>query len=221
MKRVFLKTGDGSFTIHLPEWDEQYHSKHGAIVEARHVFIQTGLQHFILNNPQKPVSILEIGFGTGLNSLLTCLEAESEKIFINYVGVEAYPILLSEAKKLNYSQLLKIEENDFLKFHQCDWEHASQMNSYFHLTKRRQFFSEIEDENSFDIIYFDAFGPRSQPDLWTENILKKMFIALKPGGVFVTYCAKGDVRRTLQHLGFTTERLAGPPGKREILRGTK
>lgn len=221
MKRVFLKTGDGSFTIHLPEWDEQYHSKHGAIVEARHVFIQAGLHNFILKAPQKQVSILEIGFGTGLNALLTSLEAKKNKTLINYVGIEAYPLLLSEVKKLNYSQLLEMDEKEFLSFHQSEWEQSSQINPYFQLTKRRQFFSDIEDRNSFDIIYFDAFGPRSQPDLWTENILLKMFTALKPGGVFVTYCAKGEVRRTLQHLGFTTERLVGPPGKREMLRGTK
>ncbi|GHC55362.1 tRNA (5-methylaminomethyl-2-thiouridine)(34)-methyltransferase MnmD [Ulvibacter litoralis] len=221
MKREFLTTGDGSVTIHLPEWDEQYHSKHGAIAEAIHVFIKTGLHHYISLFPQKPISILEIGFGTGLNAFLTLQEAVSQNLQISYTGVEAYPIQASEIPQLNYAGLLAASETDFLTLHTSPWEEASEVNSNFKLTKRKQFFSEIKESETYDLIYFDAFGARVQPELWTEAIFEKMYKALLPDGVLVTYAAKGSVRRAMQAVGFEVERLPGPPGKREMLRATK
>jgi tRNA U34 5-methylaminomethyl-2-thiouridine-forming methyltransferase MnmC len=221
LKREFLTTGDGSVTIHLPEWDEQYHSKHGAIVEAVHVFIVAGLQFWHNHNSGKEVSIMEIGFGTGLNALLTLLEASDKNLQISYTAVEGYPLEISEVRKLNYFRLLHASEEDFLKLHSVDWELLSEINSNFQLIKRRQFFSEIKDKNVFDLIYFDAFGARVQPELWTEEIFLKMFNALKLGGVLVTYAAKGSVRRAMQAVGFKVERLPGPPGKREMLRAIK
>jgi len=221
LKREFLKTGDGSYTIHLPDWNEQYHSKHGAINEALHVFIKMGLDHFLSENPSEEISILEIGFGTGLNAFLTLLQAQERKIKINYTGLEAYPISASEVQKLNYAGLLQGDIALYQAMHDSSWEHSKDITSNFSLTKRKLFFSELEDENAYDLIYFDAFGARVQPELWTEEIFEIMYQALKQKGVLVTYAAKGSVRRAMQTVGFTVERLQGPPGKREMLRATK
>ena len=169
---------------------------------------------------QEKISILEIGFGTGLNCFITLLEARKD---IDYVGVEAYPVAKEEVEKLNYVVELEAEEKQelFNKIHEVSWEAKHAITNNFSLIKRRQFFSEITDENQFDLIYFDAFGARVQPDLWTEDIFRIMFSALKAEGVLVTYSAKGSVRRAMQAVGFDVERLPGPPGKREMLRATK
>jgi tRNA U34 5-methylaminomethyl-2-thiouridine-forming methyltransferase MnmC len=221
LKRELLTTGDGSITIHLPDWNEQYHSKHGAIAEAIHVFLNSGLAHWINENDATKVSVLEIGFGTGLNAFLTSLEATKKNLQIDYSGIEAYPILEGEIGQLNYAALLDVPEDIFLKLHQTSWETSSEISRNFTLTKREQFFSEIKDFNFYNVIYFDAFGARVQPELWTESVFSLMFDALKPKGVLVTYSAKGSVRRAMQAVGFTVERLPGPPGKREMLRATK
>ena len=219
MKREIIITSDGSTTIHLPDWDEQYHSKHGAIQEAYHVFIKHGLESI----SKKKITVLEIGFGTGLNSFITLLETQKSHQLIDYVGVEAYPVAVDEVEKLNYVSELKANNSNelFQTLHTCAWEKKHQLTSEFSLHKRKQFFKDIEDENQFDLIYFDAFGARVQPELWTEEIFFKMFTALKEKGVLVTYSAKGSVRRAMQSVGFTVERLPGPPGKREMLRATK
>ena len=219
MKREIIITSDGSTTIHLPDWDEQYHSKHGAIQEAYHVFIEHGLTPISKNE----VSILEIGFGTGLNSFITFLEANKNNFTIEYVGIERYPVAIDEVEKLNYVSELKATNFKaiFQTLHTSSWEEKHQITPEFSLLKQKQFFSEIEYENRFDVIYFDAFGARVQPELWTEEIFAKMFLALKNKGVLVTYSAKGSVRRAMQAVGFTVERLPGPPGKREMLRATK
>ncbi|MGV6828929.1 MAG: tRNA (5-methylaminomethyl-2-thiouridine)(34)-methyltransferase MnmD [Flavobacteriales bacterium] len=221
MKRKIITTDDGSKTIFLPDWNEQYHSKHGAIQEAYHVFLHMGFFYFLQNNAVKDLHILEIGFGTGLNTFITLLEAKKLKQSIKYSGVEAYPINFSEIKQLNYAKQLKASQELFLKIHDVEWNTFSEIKVGFSLMKRKHFFSEIEDTNCFHIIYFDAFGARVQPDLWTPIIFKKMFDALKENGVLVTYSAKGSVRRALQEVGFKVEKLPGPPGKREMLRGTK
>ena len=182
MKREFLKTGDGSFTIHLPDWDEQYHSKHGAIVEAKHVFIEAGLQFFISEFPSEAVAILEIGFGTGLNALLTAMSAEARELPIYYTGVEAYPVIPSEVKKLNYCELLGVPTNSFLEIHGIPWEKPAMISKYFTLHKEKKFFKDIKAVNQFDLIFFDAFGARVQPELWTESIFEIMFDAMKEEG---------------------------------------
>ena len=219
MKREIIITSDGSTTIHLPDWNEQYHSKHGAIQEAYHVFIKHGFESCAASEP----SILEIGFGTGLNAFITFLEAQKKQTFVNYVGVEAYPVAMSEVQKLNYISELKAKSfaDQFVKMHETPWEVAVEISANFSLTKRKQFFHEIQDKNRFDLVYFDAFGARVQPDLWTEEIFEIMFKAMKEGGILVTYAAKGSVRRALQAVGFQVERLPGPPGKREMLRAAK
>ena len=219
MKREILQTLDGSTTIHLPDWNESYHSKHGAIQEAYHVFIKNGLSLF----QGKSISILEIGFGTALNTFITFLESQKSLQTIDYVGVEAYPISAEEVLQMNYVAELDAEK-ERLKFefmHQSNWEEKNVISSKFTLTKRKQFFEEISDENQFDLIYFDAFGYRVQPELWSSEIFKKMYKALKVNGVLVTYAARGVVKRSMIEVGFTVEKLAGPPGKREMFRATK
>ncbi|OCK44067.1 SAM-dependent methyltransferase [Tenacibaculum soleae] len=216
MKREIIITSDGSTTIHLPDWNEQYHSKHGAIQEAYHVFIKSGLEQ--VNKPK--LSILEIGFGTGLNCFITFLESNKT---INYVGVEAYPVSNTELVRLNYVTELNVVEQQpiFNKMHAISWEEKHEVTSNFSLTKRQQFFKDIDDKEAFDLIYFDAFGAEHQPELWTEDIFKLMFNALNKNGILVTYSAKGSVRRAMQSVGFNVERLPGPPGKREMLRAIK
>lgn len=220
MKREIIITSDGSTTIHLPDWNEQYHSKHGAIQEAEHVFIKNGLKQF---DDRTNINILEIGYGTGLNCFITFLEAKKSNISINYVGIEAYPVHQDEIQKLNYIAELKAQSfaEVYLAMHTLPWNIKHDLNVSFSLIKRQQFFNEIDDVESFDLIYFDAFGARVQPELWTVEIFQKMYAALKLNGVLVTYSAKGSVRRAMQEVGFVIERLPGPPGKREMLRGTK
>ncbi|MCH2489628.1 MAG: tRNA (5-methylaminomethyl-2-thiouridine)(34)-methyltransferase MnmD [Flavobacteriales bacterium] len=222
MKREFLKTGDGSLTIHLPAWDEQYHSKHGAIAEAQHVFIKMGLHAFLENHSShRPIRILEIGFGTGLNALLTSLEAAALNLVVDYTGVEAYPLATSQLSQLNYPELLSISKSKFLKLHDTSWEEMHELTPHFSLRKQKKLFSEIEDIEQYDIVYFDAFGARVQPDLWTVPIFQRMFNALVSEGVLTTYAANGNARRAMQEVGFTVERLPGPPGKKEMLRASK
>lgn len=216
LKREIIITSDGSATIHLPKWNEQYHSKHGAIQEAKHVFIKNGLNTILSSE----ISILEIGFGTGLNCFITLLSSDKK---INYTGIEAYPVTQNEMAKLNYVTALNaISQQDlFHKIHTVSWEEKHLIATNFSLLKRQQFFNDIDDKNTFNLIYFDAFGARVQPELWTETIFKKMFEALQTDGVLVTYAAKGSVRRAMLSVGFSVERLPGPPGKREMLRATK
>ncbi len=223
MERKLIKTGDGSVTIHLSAWDEQYHSKYGAVQEAQHVFIKMGLEHRWEKFPETDLKILEIGFGTGLNAFITFLESKERSQEISYFGVEAYPIAPEEIKGLNYPEILKAEEQQdvFRKIHDSVWEEKFELSSKFSLTKFRKKFQEIDEQEIYNLIYFDAFGARVQPELWTENIFRKMYEALEENGVLVTYSAKGSVRRALQNVGFIVERLPGPPGKREMLRATK
>lgn len=220
MKREIIMTEDGSTSIHLPEWNESYHSKHGAIQEAKHVFIKNGLNLF---KEQSAIAILEIGFGTGLNALITLLEAEQRKQHIDYTGIEAYPVAFSEIQQLNYADQLQATEQTqrFHDMHQSDWEQKEMLSEYFGLTKRKQFFDTITDENTFDLIYFDAFGFRVQPELWSESIFTKMFQALKAEGVLVTYACRTSIKNAMITSGFTVEKLPGAPGKREMLRATK
>lgn len=222
MQRKIITTGDGSKTIHIEDWNEQYHSTHGAIQEANHVFIKHGLKHYVDKHSAKDISILEIGFGTGLNAFITALEARKGKLNIEYCGVEAYPVSDQELKALNYVELVSVtDEVIFNKIHSVSWELPSEITPNFALEKRKQLFSEISSQDEFNLIYFDAFGARVQPELWTEVIFKIMHEAIKPEGVLVTYSAKGSVRRAMQAVGFTVERLEGPPGKRHMLRATK
>lgn len=219
MKREIIQTSDGSTTIHLPDWNENYHSKHGAIQEAKHVFIKNGLSLF----EGRSVSILEIGFGTGLNAFITFLETQNSTQSIEYVGVEAYPVSFEEVEQMNYISELDAENQSaiFKRMHESEWDVNVKISDAFSLTKRKQFFNEIADVEQFDLIYFDAFGFRVQPELWSTEIFQKMYNALKPGSYLVTYAARGVVKRSMMEVGFTVEKLEGPPGKREMFRAYK
>ncbi|MEO9894615.1 tRNA (5-methylaminomethyl-2-thiouridine)(34)-methyltransferase MnmD [Aurantibacter sp.] len=219
MKRKIITTSDGSKTIQIEDLNEQYHSIHGAVQEAKHVFIKNGLALF----KNREISILEIGFGTGLNALITLMCCKDFNLKINYTGVEAYPVMKNELDQLNYIDCL--QANDFvleyIKMHESAWEANVFITDEFVLKKRQEDFLKIEDVQAFDLIYFDAFGARVQPELWTKVIFEKMFTAMKNEAVLVTYSAKGSVRRAMQAVGFEVERLPGPPGKREMLRARK
>ncbi|MEY2869352.1 MAG: hypothetical protein RIR01_1843 [Bacteroidota bacterium] len=219
LKREIIKTKDGSTTIHLEEWNESYHSKHGAIQEAKHVFIKNGLSLF----EGKTISVLEIGFGTGLNAFISFLEAPALKQKIDYVGVEAYPVDTEEILSMNYVEELNAQNQlpVFKKMHESKWNEEVALSDDFLLTKRQQFFQDIDDVSRFDLIYFDAFGYRVQPELWSTEIFLKMYNALKSNGVLVTYAARGVVKRSMLEVGFRVEKLEGPPGKREMFRALK
>jgi len=219
MKREIITTDDGSTSFRIPEWGESFHSTHGAIQETKHVFIKNGLALFSNQN----ISILEIGFGTGLNALATLAEQPHLNLNVHYETIEAYPLSWQEASQMNYCELLQQPALAplFAKMHQCPWNEEVTLNSHFILKKRKQFFQEINDLSQFDLIYFDAFGAQVQPELWQEDIFQKMYNALKTNGILVTYAAKGSVRRAMTACGFTVERLQGPLGKREMLRATK
>jgi tRNA U34 5-methylaminomethyl-2-thiouridine-forming methyltransferase MnmC len=219
MKREIMTTGDGSKTIHLPDLQEQYHSKHGALQEARHVFIEEGYEFYKSLRPETDaIKILEYGFGTGLNALLTAMQATDRKV--SYTGVEAFPVTKEEVNAMEYGDLLH-QQDLYDKIHQIPWEQPHEITENFELQKRELMFENINFITQFDLVYFDAFGPRTQPELWTLEIFQAAFYAMKSSGVLVTYCAAGQVRRNLQQAGFVIERLPGPPGKREMLRAIK
>jgi tRNA U34 5-methylaminomethyl-2-thiouridine-forming methyltransferase MnmC len=219
LKRKIVTTGDGARTIFIEDWNEHYHSKHGAINESLHVFIKNGLLLF----SDQHISILEIGFGTGLNAFLSLLKASSANLNVNYTAIEAYPLKNEEIKALNYPEQVNKKGSKliFEKLHDVSWEKEHLITANFCLIKKQMFFQDIDYKNSFDLIFFDAFGARVQPELWTEEIFKKMFTSLKKKGVLVTYAAKGSVRRAMKSCGFLVEKLPGPPGKREMLRAIK
>ncbi|HDZ05636.1 tRNA (5-methylaminomethyl-2-thiouridine)(34)-methyltransferase MnmD [Maribacter sp.] len=219
MKREIITTGDGSKTIQIMDWQEQYHSKHGAIQEAYHVFIKSGLDLF----KNQEINILEIGFGTGLNAFITLIEFEKRKLKVNYTGVEAFPVSVEELDQLNYLEELKslARKTDYDLMHTSPWGKTVEIVADFGLKKEQILFKDISAVAEYDLIYFDAFGARVQPELWTVEIFQIMFNAMKSNGYLVTYAAKGSVRRAMQEVGFLVERLPGPPGKREMLRAQK
>jgi tRNA U34 5-methylaminomethyl-2-thiouridine-forming methyltransferase MnmC len=219
MKRRLVITADGSHSLRIDDWDEQYHSKHGAVAESYHVFIHNGL-HTV---PQRKISILEMGFGTGLNAFISLIESVKRNISIRYTAVEAYPLEKTEWQLLNYPEVLKAEEYaaGFRKMHASVWEEPIDITAQFQLTKKQIEMSTYKANEEHELVYFDAFGYRVQPELWTAELFFNMYASLKPGGILVTYAAKGVVRRTMQEVGFQVERLPGPPGKREMLRALK
>lgn len=216
MDRTLVDTEDGSHSLYVPLLDEQYHSRHGAIQESQHVFLQMGLAP----REESQVRILEIGFGTGLNALLTALAPSPA---IDYIGVEAYPIRAEEAAQLNYAGLVPEGQPVFDWLHTSpwgEWSNCPQVDG-FRLFKLAERFENFDLDEAVHLIYFDAFAPDKQPELWTEAMFQKMARLLLPGGTLVTYSAKGSVRRTLQSVGLEIEKLPGPPGKREMLRALK
>ena len=223
MKREIIITGDGSHSFSVPELNVAYHSIHGAIQESMHVYIKTGLTDSGLFDYVGVHHILEVGFGTGLNALLTLVEADKHKNRIYYTAIEPYPLHETEISQLNYCEYLNLPhyQHLFEKMHLCEWEEMIEITEYFRLTKIKCKLIYFSTENSFFIIYFDAFAPKAQPEVWTKAVFDKMYSILQPGGILVTYCSKGDVRRAMMAAGFQVEKLQGPSNKREMLRARK
>ena len=213
------QTADGSYTLYVPELDEHYHSVKGALTESQHIFIDMGLKHATVEEPR----ILEIGLGTGLNCFLTLMEAEASQRKVHYTGIERYPLDMETISKLDYPPIIgKGHELDYLAIHQAPWGEDVALSPWFTLHKIEGDFTRYAFGKGYDIIYFDAFAPEKQPEMWSQSLFDSLYQILNEGGILTTYCAKGVVRRMLQAAGFTVERLAGPPGgKREILRATK
>lgn len=210
-------TEDGSHSLFVDTINENYHSVHGATQESTHIFIQSGLANLDL----KEVNILELGFGTGLNAALTLAFAKEHSIRVNYTSIEKFPLSKQIYQQLNYAEKCGISDDLFLSLHKSDWNKWEAITPYFNLQKIE---GEIEtwlQPDNYDMVYFDAFSPDKQPELWSPQVFENMYLSCKPGALLTTYCAKGVVRRTMQAAGFTVERLPGPPGKREMLRAKK
>lgn len=220
MNREVVKTNDHSSTLFVPELDQHYHSMHGAMQESMHVFIVAGLHLF---KQKSALSILEVGLGTGLNALLTAQEAEKLNLDITYTAIEKYPLSMAEMLQLNYGEMLEGTKTKRLltDLHQVKWNEKIELTPFFIILKLEADLKNHKAEGVYDLIYFDAFAPSAQPDLWTITVFENMFHSLKKGGVLVTYCVKGDVRRNMKAAGFEVEKIPGPPGKREMARAWK
>ena len=217
MTRKIVLTGDGSHTLFDEQLQEWYHSKHGAIQESEHIFIKSGLADYDASNS---INILEIGMGTGLNILLSILNGSEKKIF--YTALEPFPLIIEEIEQLNYPQLTVAGSDDlFLDLHRSPFDQRKKINNRFSLLKKKERLEDFEPECCYDIVYFDAFGPEVQPEIWQVENFKKLFDCMNNKGLLLTYSVKGDVRRSLKESGFKVEKVKGPPGKREITRATK
>jgi len=214
MKKEVVVTGDGSKTIHMPELNESYHSTHGALQEAEHVFIKYGLDQL----EKESIDVFELGFGTGLNAILAYRFSKENNVHISYVGVEAYPVSMEMLEALDYTDFLTANEKKvFLEMHQVNWGDKVELSDQFTFQKIEEKVEDYEvGEDTMDIVFFDAFGPRTQGSLWQPVILKKMAKMLRENGVLTTYCAQGQFRRDLKSVGFDVTKVPGPPGKREM-----
>ncbi|MGC4129905.1 MAG: tRNA (5-methylaminomethyl-2-thiouridine)(34)-methyltransferase MnmD [Bergeyella sp.] len=219
MKREIKTTSDGSKTLYINELNESYHSQHGALNEANHVFIKNGMN--LINDYE--INILELGFGTGLNVLVTINEFLKNKKnhIIHYFGLEKYPVNESEIEELAYFELFENEKikEIYQKIHQAEWEKPSEIVPDFFLTKIQCDFFDLEKISlpKINLVYFDCFGARVQPDLWEKPLFEMVAEKMKTGGLLTTYSSKGSVRRILKELGFEVEKKQGPPGKREMM----
>ena len=226
----FVRTGDGSDTLYRRDLNQHYHSTFGAIQESRHIFIDTGFHH-ALKQPGRDIRvalhsirILEVGFGTGLNALLTHTEAEKLGVRVHYTALEPFPLEPASWMALNYPSLCNGDANPdiFSKLHLLAWNQEGQVSPRFSIQKFDKLLQAyLPPPSGFDLVYFDAFGPDAQPELWTESIFKMLWGGMASGGILVTYSVKGDVVRAMKASGFITEKLPGPPGKRHILRAVK
>jgi tRNA U34 5-methylaminomethyl-2-thiouridine-forming methyltransferase MnmC len=230
VERKIIYTADGSHSVSIPGMNVTYHSIHGAIQESKHIFIEAGLKSIRPLAAARCFSIFEMGFGTGLNALLTLIEAEKLNRKIYYESVELFPLSVEEAKSLNYCSIL--QRNDLQKtfedLHICEWGKKITVPSNFILKKTKTDLLNFQTSETclsgrqaFELIFFDAFAPNAQPELWTEEIFQKLYSILKLDGILVTYCSKGIARRAMQAAGFIVEKIPGPPGKREMIRAMR
>lgn len=222
-RREIVFTEDGSHSIYLPELDEHYHSSHGALRESLHVFIRHGLDEKARENSGE-ISILEMGFGTGLNAWLALCWSLRENCPLRYETLEAYPVDPSAALELNYTAQASATDEErslFASLHHAAWNTETEIVPGFRFAKRETTLEDFQTAQQYDLIFYDAFAPRVQPELWTTAVFEKLFAQLKHGGILVTYCAKGEVKRNMKAAGFSVEALPGPPGKREMTRARK
>lgn len=218
MKRELQETADGSHTLFIPEMDEHYHSVNGAVQESRHVFIEAGLHR----QEKKDITVFEVGFGTGLNAYLTLLDAENEDRSVDYFSVELYPLDPALVRALNYGDMICPEKKMlFTALHSAAWNEPVKIIDHFTLHKIQGDNNSCTLPEDMDLIYFDAFAPDKQPEMWSQEIFDRLYAHTSEGGILTTYCAKGVVRRMMQKAGYSVERIPGPPGKREMLRAIK
>ncbi|MAZ94284.1 MAG: SAM-dependent methyltransferase [Lentimicrobiaceae bacterium] len=210
-------TKDGSHTLYNCDIDEHYHSSYGAVQESEHIFISAGLGE-IVEKGLSTVNILEIGTGTGLNVLLTLLRYSNSGLHINYDGVELSPPEIDEISQLNYPDLLGVDEDLFLRIHKTKDERFELAHDFIFSNSIESIHEISLNDKYYHVIYFDAFSPETQPDIWEINVFKKLYNSLNTGGILTTYSCKGQVKRVLMQSGFRIEKLPGPPGKREFLR---
>lgn len=219
MRKIDIQTTeDGSATLFVEELDEHYHSVKGALTESEHIYRDCAFRYRAANtsSPSLPLTILEVGFGTGLNAVVTAMVADAS-CPVHYVTLEKYPVADNLLGHLGYEHI--VDANLFAAIHAAPWEQVAAITPYFTIEKRQCDFLSAQLPTSIDVVYFDAFAPEKQPEMWSPELFKRIFHAMNPGGVFTTYCAKGVIRRMLQSTGFVVERLTGPiGGKREILR---
>ena len=218
MKRSLQITADLSHTVLVDDLDITYHSRHGAVQESQHVFIEAGLKAIQLE-PKEQIHIFEMGLGTGLNAWLTWQFAQTHARNIDYTAVELFPLEATIYKELNYVDDSK--KHQFELLHSCSWNEPHQLDHHFHFEKKQLDIRQLEIENKFHLIYYDAFAPSAQPELWTQTLFEKLYSSLQANGILVTYCSKSDVRRAMLAAGFLVEKLPGPPRKREMLRAKK
>lgn len=219
-----VETADGSHTVYSPDFDEHYHSHHGALAESRHVFLTAGMKHRLETDPSRDMRVFEMGFGTGLNALLALQFAVGQGVSVDYRAVEKFPLPVELCRGLNYPELIGMEgtRQAYESLIDAGWNERVRVNEVFSLTKINKDFFEAElPDNWFDLVFFDAFGSGAQPAMWGEEALERCYAMLKPGGLWVTYAAKGSARRAMEAMGFSVERIAGAPGKREMMRATK
>ena len=215
-----FRTADGSFTLRSEVFNEAYHSVHGAVIESTHVFIKAGLDH-VAEKGSTPIELLEVGLGTGLNMLLTWIRCLEGKCEVNYTALEPFPLAAATLSELSYWNDLAWPglQEPFMELMSTVDRRVH--TGGFSFLQRSLPVQQFNERSKYDLVYFDAFGPNTAPDMWTAEVLQRVFLAMRPGGVLVTYCAKGEVRRILASIGLQVERLKGPPGKREMIRATK
>lgn len=216
MEREIIQTYDGSSSVLITESNVTYHSIHGAIQESKHVFINAGLIPLIESGLYPEIKILEMGFGTGLNALLTLETAESNHQNILYTTIELFPLTMQEEEQLNYPG-----KRDLFCLHQAEWNTIFAVSEHFKLFKLHQSLLHFNSLSRFHLIYFDAFAPDKQPELWTRDVFQNLFLMLEPDGILVTYSSAGKVRRAMQSAGFRVDKIPGPPHKREMIRAKK
>ncbi|SFG90919.1 tRNA (5-methylaminomethyl-2-thiouridine)(34)-methyltransferase MnmD [Pedobacter insulae] len=219
---ILTQTADGSNTLFNETIGEHYHSSHGALQESKHVFIAAGLKYAIEQLKGPEINVLEVGFGTGLNFILSFLEAEKQQVKLNYTGIEAFPLTIDVIQQTAYSKYVPMPIwQNFTAGYEKSLQETQSLSAFCNLQILTSELAQVKSGAQFDIVYYDAFSVRHQPEMWTDEIIAHTCSFLKQGGIFVTYAITGDLKRAVKKCGFAIEKLPGAPGKREMLRAIK